>query len=360
MALTRTFAAHIFAPILSLLLALPQPAFAQQIDNLLNLETTRSIPSIGQSVDPDQLASVTDGDLISIGKFDLPTGDALNLLFDLGDEVFSPDTVLRTSSVAADRPKVKLDFRSTAVRWLLIRVFPKEGSSSLSFSELSVSGKKGKPETPYAFSESPANALDIVAQLSNLDTLTLDISPQEYEVFELARSGDLPWDAFVKASLLASNVTDQNQQNAYVQKLEALSQQASSVIGDLPSKADQGRALLNWLHKSVLTDGYISGQTDLSTVLDSGTYNCVSSAVIYNILAKRLGIDVRAIEVPDHAFSIVYDGVTHMDVETTTSDGFNPSRDRIAEFENLTGFSYIPQSNVTKRREIGERQHLPS
>ena len=382
MALTRTFAAHIFASILSLLLALPQPAFAQQIDNLLNLETTRSIPSIGQSVDPDQLASVTDGDLISIGKFDLPTGDALNLLFDLGDEVFSPDTVtidlggenppaeidilgsnvsdssgffsLRTSSVAADRPKVKLDFSSTAVRWLLIRVFPKEGSSSLSFSELSVSGKKGKPETPYAFSESPANALDIVAQLSNLDALTLDISPQEYEVFELARSGDLPWDAFVKASLLASNVTDQNQQNAYVQKLEALSQQASSVIGDLPSKADQGRALLNWLHKSVLTDGYISEQTDLSTVLDSGNYNCVSSAVIYNILAKRLGIDVRAIEVPDHAFSIVYDGVTHMDVETTTSDGFNPSRDRIAEFENLTGFSYIPQSNVTKRREIGD------
>lgn len=378
----RIFVAHIFASLLSLLLALPMLATAEQIDNLLKLETTRSLPSIGQSIDPDQIALVIDGDLITVGKFEQRSGDALNLLFDLGEEVFSPDAAtivlgaenapvkidilgsnisdnsgffsLRSSRLDSSQHNVKLKFRPAAVRWLLVRVFPQDGALSLSFSELSISGQRGKPETPYSFSESPAKALDIVAQLSNLDALTLDISPQEYEVFEQARAGDLPWDTFVKASLLASNITDQNKQNAYIQKLETLTQQANSAIGSVQSKADQGRALLSWLHQTVLTNGYFSGQTDLSTVLDRGTYNCVSSAVIYNILAKRLGIDARAIEVPDHAFSIVYDSVNHMDVETTTPDGFNPSRDRIAEFENLTGFSYIPQSNITKRREIGD------
>ncbi|CAN0598561.1 unnamed protein product, partial [Ectocarpus sp. 12 AP-2014] len=41
-----------------------------------------------------------------------------------------------------------------------------------------------------------------------------------------------------------------------------------------------------------------------------------------------------------------------MDVETTTPEGFDPRRDRVAEFEALTGFRYIPQSNKSKRREI--------
>ena len=78
-------------------------------------------------------------------------------------------------------------------------------------------------------------------------------------------------------------------------------------------------------------------------LLDGKTFNCVSSAVIYNIIALRLGLDVRAIEVPDHAFSIVYDGTAHMDVETTTPLGFNPARDQIEAFERMTGFRYIPQ-----------------
>ena len=102
--------------------------------------------------------------------------------------------------------------------------------------------------------------------------------------------------------------------------------------------------------------GYSSNQTDVSVILDTGTFNCVSSATLYNILGRRLGLDVRAIEVPDHAFSILYDGTRHADVETTTASGFDPARDKAAQekIEKQTGFRYIPDSHREQRREIGE------
>jgi tetratricopeptide (TPR) repeat protein len=90
--------------------------------------------------------------------------------------------------------------------------------------------------------------------------------------------------------------------------------------------------------------------------LETGKFNCVSSAALYNVIARGLGLDARAIEVPNHAFSILYDGSKHADIETTTKGGFNPSRDPKAqeEFSKLTGFAYIPDSNRDERREVGE------
>ncbi len=146
---------------------------------------------------------------------------------------------------------------------------------------------------------------------------------------------------------------DLTERTGYLSRLEDLARQASAAVpADAPA-ATRGEALLRWVHERVLTGGYQSEQTDLSVLLDTGKFNCVSSAVLYNILALELDLDARAIEVPDHAFSIVYDGADHMDVETTTADGFNPARERIAAFEELTGFRYIPQSDKANRREIG-------
>jgi tetratricopeptide (TPR) repeat protein len=58
--------------------------------------------------------------------------------------------------------------------------------------------------------------------------------------------------------------------------------------------------------------------------------------------------------VPEHAFSIHYEGTKHVDVETTISAGFNPARDpRVLEqFTRQTGFNYIPDRHVDQRREI--------
>jgi tetratricopeptide (TPR) repeat protein len=105
-----------------------------------------------------------------------------------------------------------------------------------------------------------------------------------------------------------------------------------------------------------MAKGYVAHQTDLSTVLDQRTFNCVSSATLYTLLGRRLGLDVRAIEVPEHAFAILYDGTRHADVETTTSSGFDPARDAASQekFHAKTGFQYIPDSNRDQRREVSE------
>jgi len=60
--------------------------------------------------------------------------------------------------------------------------------------------------------------------------------------------------------------------------------------------------------------------------------------------------------VPDHAFSILYDGTNHVDVETTTPQGFDPARDRAAlnAFSRTTGYTYIADKNRSKRREIND------
>ena len=91
-------------------------------------------------------------------------------------------------------------------------------------------------------------------------------------------------------------------------------------------------------------------------MLENQTFNCVSSATLFNILARKMGLDARGIEVPDHAFSILYDGTKHVDIETTTTMGFNPARSReaLARFQQQTGFVYIPDRNRNQRREVGE------
>lgn len=108
--------------------------------------------------------------------------------------------------------------------------------------------------------------------------------------------------------------------------------------------SEKGQTLLGWLHRGPMSKGYRANQTDLSTLLDAGLFNCVSSATLYNVLALRLGLDARAVEVPDDPFAVLYDGAAHMDVETRNAARFNPSRDRgaVEQFERMTGLRYIP------------------
>jgi len=71
--------------------------------------------------------------------------------------------------------------------------------------------------------------------------------------------------------------------------------------------------------------GYESKQTDLHTILDTGKFNCVSSAGLFNVIGRRLDLDVVAVEVPHHVFSLLRDGDQKIDVETTSPRGVNPN-----------------------------------
>lgn len=249
-----------------------------------------------------------------------------------------------------------LEFLPMQARWILVRLAPAPGAKRLAVAEVEVLGREGMPQSRYAFTESPAKALDVLARLSKTSALEIAVTGDERAMFARAQAGRLDPRGFAEAALLASGVTDATQRAGYLKRLDKLEQGARAALATAGSPFAKGGALLQWLHQGPMAKGYVASQTDLSTVLDTGTFNCVSSATLYNCLALRLGLDARAIEVPTHAFSIVYEGSRHVDVETTTPDGFGPARDPaiVARFEQATGFRYIHDIHRDQRREVEE------
>jgi hypothetical protein len=125
-------------------------------------------------------------------------------------------------------------------------------------------------------------------------------------------------------------VLDANKRKAYLARIDALAAHARQATATTDSAPEKAELLLKWLHGGALkADGYQKLDSDLGTVLYKGTFNCLSSAVLYNILGRRLGLDLRAVIEPGqegHAYSVLYDGGRGLKVETTDGRGFNAQR----------------------------------
>ncbi len=181
----------------------------------------------------------------------------------------------------------------------------------------------------------------------------LDPGEEIVQIGEMAEP--LPLDALIRSSLIASG-TDPGSLDAYTGQMMDLIDSVPPATGD---DAYDGEELLQWMHEVILTR-YIEQQTALNILLDRGTYNCVSSAVLYLILARSMGIPVHGVLTTDHAFCRISDANDNggIDVETTTAYGFDPETrtDALDSFTGRTGFSYVPPGNYRKRRDIGEKE----
>jgi tetratricopeptide (TPR) repeat protein len=123
---------------------------------------------------------------------------------------------------------------------------------------------------------------------------------------------------------------------------------------DLPENPrERGEYILTFMHRGLLKS-YEEHQTRLDTLLTSGRYNCVSSAVLYMILAVSAGLQVEGVMTRDHAFVTVKAGGESIDVETTNPYGFDPGSRREFHdgFGRLTGFAYVPARNYRDRSVI--------
>jgi tetratricopeptide (TPR) repeat protein len=263
---------------------------------------------------------------------------------------------VRTDQLQSGGKPQEFPFTPIGAKWIMLRFFPGQQSSRVAIAEVSVLGYPGPPKTRYKFKESPAKAFDVLRKLESISALGVKITDDEAKLFDDAKDGKLDDWSFAEAALVSSGVLDRANRQKYLARLEAIEAEARKVVAKSATPFDKGRALLKYLHAGPMAKGYRSEQTDVTGIVDTGTFNCVSSATLYNIIGRRLGFDCRAIEVPEHAFSIIYDGTKHADVETTTAEGFNPSRDRAAqsEFTKLTGFVYVPETNRNQRREVDE------
>jgi len=88
------------------------------------------------------------------------------------------------------------------------------------------------------------------------------------------------------------------------------------------------RAMHRQLFKGEGTElgGYQFEQARLTDVFTTGHYNCLSSAVLYVVLARAFGLPVRAAVVPTHVFVEVGEAGARgrvFEVETTSNTGFD-------------------------------------
>ena len=145
-----------------------------------------------------------------------------------------------------------------------------------------------------------------------------------------------PADDLLELYLLASgDIRSGQQTQAFQSQIDAFFEQHNDVlrIGD---ERERGAELLRRMHRHFLNAdqraplaGYDADQSRLSELLRSGIYNCISSALLYLVLAEAAGLSSAGVIMPSHAYVQITLPDGHVaDVETTATDGFDVARDQ--------------------------------
>jgi tetratricopeptide (TPR) repeat protein len=185
---------------------------------------------------------------------------------------------------------------------------------------LVLTGRFAAADPPGRLALEPAEAFQ---KLAHLDGRKPAVTEDEDRLFQDARTGKFGRLSFSEACLIAGGITDPHDRKRYLDRLDALEAQARKVTAGTKSVAEDGARLLKFLHAGPMAKGYKEEQSDLHVLLETGQFNCVSSAVLYTVMGQRLGIDVRAVTVPRHVFSVLVTRDRRIDVETTNARGFD-------------------------------------
>ena len=168
-------------------------------------------------------------------------------------------------------------------------------------------------------------------------------------------------DEFFRLSLLFSECPLESKTAARcLKKFEKIKTELkSSSYMDLPPD-ERGRAVLKYLYSDYLTK-YNFDQTKVDVALETGTYNCVSSALLYMAAAKACGLDVHGQKTTQHAFCSIYvtaqktGKLQKIDVETTNPYGFNPgSRETIENEAKIKQYYVVPKKYYSNRMEVSD------
>jgi tetratricopeptide (TPR) repeat protein len=184
-------------------------------------------------------------------------------------------------------------------------------------------------------------------------------SPVFSELAAAGHDSDYTWETLAEMALCASAVQYLSGGERLLPEIESYMQKIRTAVGmllagDIPADMkERGDFILKFMHGSFLKS-YSVNQTRLDLLLDTGRYNCVSSAVLYMILAIAAGLDAEGVLVPEHAFVSVNIGRERIDVEATTRYGFDPGAQQEFHdaFSGMTGFVYVPAENYRQRAAI--------
>jgi len=145
-----------------------------------------------------------------------------------------------------------------------------------------------------------------------------------------------------RGALVASGVETRQELNRYLDMINRLYQ---AIADTLQSKLD-ARGIFDWLWQSKPDRYEPEGHFRLTRVLEAqaggggGVGNCLGLTILYNVLAQRFRLAVRAAYLEDafgrgpHVFTVLDIGKRTIDIENILPDGFDyrahrKARDRI-------------------------------
>jgi hypothetical protein len=170
-----------------------------------------------------------------------------------------------------------------------------------------------------------ANAFEALMQAVSIDSQAGNkpLTAEEINLFRDASSGHAEHWTMAEAVLVASGVADRNERQRYMAQLDQIAEDARVATAKAKTPRAKAKQLIMFLLKGPMSAGYVSDQFNMKALLDTQHFNCVSSAVLFMIVAHRLNMEVAAVQRPGHIFA----RIPGFDVETT-SGGVYPSEKR--------------------------------
>ncbi len=130
------------------------------------------------------------------------------------------------------------------------------------------------------------------------------------------------------SALMAGGLDDQNLLADYRRLWIA---QCKHLLGaELLGIRDRAQLIHQFLHQEILTGEYQLSATLLDSTLETGNYNCLSSAILFRCLAAQHGLEVEIMEIPGHVFCRMKDDRDCV-IETTCPNWFEVMHDHDAK-----------------------------
>jgi hypothetical protein len=147
---------------------------------------------------------------------------------------------------------------------------------------------------------------------------------------EKAKAGDP--EALLALGLVASgNVRDSAKFLMYHERVSRFISANRPDIDAQPDEWQKGFRLYQAMRKEFLVKdsvnelaGYDWFKSGLSSIFENGSYNCISSAMLYLILARYFSLNVKGVLLPTHAFvQFTRASGKSIEIETTSKRGFD-------------------------------------
>ena len=187
---------------------------------------------------------------------------------------------------------------------------------------------------------------------------------------EQARSGDA--DTLLALALIASgDIRDRKGYDRINKRVHRFVQTHRSAIGTENTVYAKGEKLLHAMHadffagggkgrQSELIGGYDAEQSRVSAIFHNGRFNCISSAILYVVLARYFDLNVEGVVTAQHAFIQIRDENGRLiDVETTSGKGFGLTHDEEFYRTGFTRFSLSRDLSVPTYADYLKRRVLP-